>query len=70
MSNTERQLAIISAILALICDIPLMALLTIWSVMLICTIGNKKTFCNVLKAMALTSFIWVIGIVLAYCIMY
>ena len=70
MSNTEKQLAIISAILALICDIPLIALLAIWSVILICTIGNKEGFCNVLKSMALASFVWIIGIVLAYCIIY
>ena len=70
MNDTEKQLAIGSAILSLVFDIPLMALLVIWSVILICTIGNKEAFANTLKVMALTTIVWVIGIVLAYYIIY
>lgn len=70
MNDSEKQLAIGSAILSLIFDIPLMTLLILWSVILICTIGNKETFINVLKAMGLASIVWVVGIVLAYYIIY
>ena len=68
MNDTEKQLAIGSAILSLIFDIPLMVLLILWSVILICTIGNKEAFVNTLKVMALATIVWVIGIVLAYYI--
>lgn len=70
MNDTEKQLAIGSAILSLIFDIPLMALLVIWSVILICTIGNKEAFVNTLKIMAVATIVWVVGIVLAYYIIY
>lgn len=70
MNDTEKQMAIGSAILSLIFDIPLIALIGIWLVILICSIGNKKVFINILKAMALATIVWVIGIVLAYYIIY
>ena len=70
MNDTEKQLAIGSAILSLVFDIPLITLLVIWSVILICTIGNKKAFVNTLKVMTLAAIVWVIGIVLAYYIIY
>ena len=70
MNNTEKQLAIGSAILSLVFDIPLITLLVLWSVILICTIGNKEAFVNTLKVMALATIIWIIGIVLAYYIIY
>ena len=70
MNDTEKQLAIGSAILSLIFDIPLITLLVLWSVILICSIGNKEAFVNTLKVMALATIIWVIGIVLAYYIIY
>ena len=70
MNDTEKQLAIGSAILSLVFNVPLMALLVLWSVILICAIGNKEAFVNTLKIMALATIVWVIGIVLAYYIVY
>ena len=70
MNDNEKQLAIGSAILSLIFDIPLMALIALWSVILICTIGNKEAFTNTLKVMAIATIVWVVGIVLAYYIIY
>ena len=70
MNDNEKQLAIGSAILSLIFDIPLMALIVLWSVILICTIGNKEAFTNTLKVMAVATITWVDGIVLAYYIIY
>lgn len=70
MNDNEKQLAIGSAILSLIFDIPLMTLLVLWAVILICTIGNKEAFTNTLKVMAVATIVWVIGIVLAYYIIY
>ena len=70
MNDTEKQLAIGSAILSLIFDIPLITLLVLWSVILICTIGNKKAFTNTLKVMAVATIVWVVGFVLAYYIIY
>ena len=70
MNDNEKQLAIGSAILSLIFDIPLITLLVLWSVILICTIGNKEAFANTLKVMAVATIVWVIGFVLAYYIIY
>ncbi len=70
MNDTEKQLAIGSAILSLIFDTPLMTLLILWSVILICTIGNKEAFINTLKVMGLANIVWVVGIILAYYIIY
>lgn len=70
MNNTEKQLAISSATLSLIFDIPLMTLLILWSVILIWTIGNKEAFINTLKAMGLTSIVWIAEFILAYYIIY
>lgn len=70
MNDNEKQLAIGSAILSLIFDIPLITLLVLWSVILICTIGNKEAFTNTLKIMALATIVWLVGIVLAYYIIY
>lgn len=70
MNDTEKQMAIGSAILSLIFNIPLIALIGIWFVILICSIGNKKAFINILKAMALATIVWIAGIVLAYYIIY
>ena len=70
MNDIEKQLAIGSAILSLVFDIPLITLLVLWSVILICSIGNKEVFVNTLKVMALATIVWVIGIVLAYYIIY
>ena len=70
MNSTEKQLAIGSAILSLVFDIPLITLLVIWSVILICTIGNKEAFVSTLKVMALATIVWVVGIVLTYYIIY
>ena len=70
MNDNEKQLAIGSAILSLIFDIPLMALIALWSVILICTIGNKEAFTNTLRVMAVATIVWVVGFVLAYCIIY
>ena len=70
MNNNEKQLAIGSAILSLIFNIPLMALIALWSVILICTIDNKEAFTNTLKVMAVATIVWVIGFVLAYYIIY
>ena len=70
MNDTEKQLATGSAILSLVFDIPLTTLLVLWSVILICTIGNKKAFVNTLKVMTLAAIVWNIGIVLAYYIIY
>lgn len=70
MIDSEKQIAIWSAILALIFNIPLTALLGIWFLMLFFTIGNMKSFCSVLKAIGLTVIVWFIGLVLAYCIIY
>lgn len=68
MNDIEKQLAIGSAIISLIFNIPLITLLVLWSVILICTIGNKEAFINTLKAMGLASIVWAIGIVLAYIV--
>ena len=70
MNGAEKQLAIGSAILSLIFDIPLMTLLVLWSVILICTIGNKEAFTNTLKVMVVATIVWIVGIVLAYYIIY
>ena len=70
MNDIEKQLAISSAILSLIFDIPLITLLVLWSLILICTIGNKEAFTNTLKVMALATIVWLVGIVLAYYIIY
>lgn len=70
MNDTEKQLAIGSAILSLVFDIPLITLLVLWSVILICTIGNKEAFVNTLKVMAVATIVWVVGIVLSYYIIY
>lgn len=70
MNNEEKQLAIWSAILALIFNIPLTALLTIWFLILFFTIGNIKSFCTTLKAIGLTVIVWFIGFMLAYYIIY
>ena len=70
MNDIEKQLAIGSAILSLIFDIPLITLLVLWSLILICTIGNKEAFTNTLKVMALATIVWLVGIVLAYYIIY
>lgn len=70
MNNEEKQMVIWSAILALVFNIPLMALIGIWSVILFLTIGNMKAFCTVLKAIGLAVIVWFIGFILAYCIIY
>ena len=70
MNNEQKQLAIWSAILALVFNIPLMALIAIWSVILFFTIGDIKSFCTVLKAAGLTVIVWFIGFILAYYIIY
>ena len=70
MNDTEKQLAIGSAILSLVFDIPLITLLVLWSVILICAISNKEAFVNILKVMALATIVWVVGIVFAYYTIY
>lgn len=68
MNDKEKQLAISSAILSLIFDIPLMTLLILWSVILICSIGNKEAFVNTLKGIGLASIVWTVGVILAYIV--
>nr|DAP28680.1 MAG TPA: hypothetical protein [Caudoviricetes sp.] len=68
MNDSEKQLVIGSAILSLIFDIPLITLLILWFIILICTIGNKETFINTLKATGLASIVWTVGIILAYIV--
>lgn len=70
MNDNDKQLAIVSGVLALIFNVPLMALIIIWTMVLICTIGNKKSFMTVLKAMALAVFTWLVGFTIAYYIIY
>ena len=70
MNDNEKQLAIGSAILSLIFDIPLMTLIAFWSIILICTIGDKKAFTTTLKVMAIATIVWVVGIILAYYIVF
>ena len=70
MNDTDKQLAILSGILALIFNIPLMSLIIVWGMILICTIGNKNLFMTVLKAMALAVLTWLVGFTLAYYIIY
>lgn len=70
MIDSDKQLAIGSAILALIFDIPLTELLAIWFFILFLTIGNMNSFCIVLKIIGLTVIAWLIAVVLAYYIIY
>ena len=70
MNDNEKQLAIGSAMLSLIFDIPLITLLVLWSVILICTISNKEAFTNILKMITVATIVWVVGIVLSYYIIY
>lgn len=70
MNDDDKQLAIVSGILALIFNVPLMALIIIWAMVLICTIGSKNSFMTVLKAMTLAVFTWLVGFTLAYYIIY
>lgn len=70
MNDDDKQLAIISGVLALIFNVPLMTLIIIWAMVLICTMGNKNSFMIVLKAMALAAFTWLVGFTVAYYIIY
>lgn len=70
MKDDDKQLAILAGILALIFNVPLMSLIIVWAMVLICTIGNKKSFITVLKAIALAAFTWLVGFTLAYYIIY
>ena len=70
MNDNEKQLAIASALLSLIFDIPLMTLIVLWAIILICTIRNKEAFTNTLKVMAVATVVWVVGIVLVYYIIW
>lgn len=70
MNDDDKQLAILSGILALIFNVPLVYLIIVWAMILLCTIGSKNSFMTVLKAMALVAITWLVGFTLACYIIY